>query len=341
MSTIHFLNVLDGDCSIIQHDSGRTSVIDVSNAYNADDSPEEQFAKLIKDRIVKTNNFVPNGKINYRQKENPDNPIEYLRKLRIRDIFRFIITHPDMDHLDGIKDLYSEFSIGNTWDTQNKKVLDLKTFPSKYNSDDWKFYTTLRDGKYAHTQRLTYIAGDNVQYFNEDNIKILCPSTELARQANMEGGDIHDLSYVLLFKFPKKGGKEWKVIFAGDSHDNSWEYILNNYKEDVTNVDILFAPHHGRDSNRSYEFLKTLSPQVTLLGNASSEHLAYSSYKKTRITNNQAGYVVININEDRILFLVKNKQFADNYKNGKGRNWGASVHHSAYDAFDLFQIAAI
>ncbi len=33
MSTIHFLNVLEGDCNIIQHDSGRITMMDVSNAY--------------------------------------------------------------------------------------------------------------------------------------------------------------------------------------------------------------------------------------------------------------------------------------------------------------------
>jgi len=340
MATLHFLNVLEGDCNIIQHDSGRVSVIDVSNAYNATDTPEEKAVKKIKDTEVKKNNFVPDGKINYKQKENPDNPIDYLRKFKIEDIFRFIITHPDMDHLDGIKDLFSEFTITNTWDTDNNKELDLKTFPNKFNSEDWKFYTDLRDGKYTSTKRLTYNAGDSNSYFNEDNIKILSPPSKLVKQANKDGGDIHDLSYVILFTAPKKGGGEWKIIFAGDSHDNTWDYIITNYKNDVTNIDVLFAPHHGRDSKRDYDFLKTLTPSVTLFGNASSEHLAYTCYPETRITNNQAGYVVIDINEDRLLFLVKNKEFADNYKNKEKRKWGESSHHKQYDAYDLFQINA-
>lgn len=45
MATIHFLNVLEGDCNIIQHNSGRTTVIDVSNAYNDEDTPAEKAAK--------------------------------------------------------------------------------------------------------------------------------------------------------------------------------------------------------------------------------------------------------------------------------------------------------
>ena len=341
MAIIHFLNVLEGDCHIIQHDSGRVSVIDVSNAYNSEDTPEEKAAKLIKDKEIKTRNFVPDGKINYNQKANPDNPIEYLKKLKVSNIFRFIITHPDMDHLDGIKDLYDEFSVSNTWDTNNKKELDLKTFPNKYNPDDWKFYTNLRDGKNQNTKRLTYNSGDSNQYYNEDNIKILCPSPSLVKQANEEGGDIHDLSYVILFEVPKKGGGNWKIIFSGDSHDNSWDYILKNYKDEVTNIDILIAPHHGRDSDRNYDFLKTLTPSVTLFGNASSQHLAYNSYPNTRITNNQAGYVTIDISEDRLLVLVKNKAFADNYRNKETRKWGEASYYKKYDAYALFQINAV
>ena len=36
--------------------------------------------------------------------------------------------------------------------------------------------------------------------------------------------------------------------FTGDAHDNTWEHLLENHEDDIKNVDILFAPHHGRDS---------------------------------------------------------------------------------------------
>ena len=184
MARIHFLNVLDGDCNIIQHDSGRVSVIDVSNAYDDKDTDKEKAVKDIKERIIKHNNFVPDGKINYYQKESPDNPIQYLQKLKVDNIFRFIITHPDMDHLDGIRDLFREFSIMNTWDTENNKELDLDNFSNKYNPEDWKFYTDIRNKKYESTKRLTYYASSENSYYKEDNIKILCPTPELVKQAN-------------------------------------------------------------------------------------------------------------------------------------------------------------
>jgi competence protein ComEC len=69
MAIIHFLNVLEGDCNIIQHDSGRISVIDVSNAYNREDTPEEKAAKASREREERrTRTKVPSNKVDYRQK---------------------------------------------------------------------------------------------------------------------------------------------------------------------------------------------------------------------------------------------------------------------------------
>ena len=50
---------------------------------------------------------------------------------------------------------------------------------------------------------------------------------------------------------------------------------VNEHRSFVTNIDLLIAPHHGRDSERSYDFLDVLKPKMTFFGNANSEHLAY------------------------------------------------------------------
>jgi beta-lactamase superfamily II metal-dependent hydrolase len=339
MSVIHFLNVLEGDCNIIQHDSGRISMIDVSNAYNDKDTEEEKRVKASQERAaMRKRTQVPSDKVDYNQKENPDNPIDYLKSnIGTSNIFRFIITHPDMDHLDGIQDLYSEFTITNTWDTDNNEKKDLNTFFAGYNKEDWQFYVNLRDGKYTNTKRLTLYPFQDNQFWNEDNIKILCPTEELVKQAN-KNSEYHDSSYVLLFTPPKKGGGKWKFILAGDSHDNSWNYIIENHKDEVSNIDVLFAPHHGRDSNRSYEFLKTLNPKVTLFGNASSNHLAYSCYKPLRITNNQAGYVIMKVTEDALVFYVKNVEFAKAFT--KKRGWGEPMYDNSLKAYGIIQYKA-
>lgn len=335
MSRIHFLNVLEGDCSVIQHDSNRTTVIDVSNASNDVETAKEKEVRESKERkAMYTRTQVPAGKVDYRQKYTPDNPISYLNSLKIKHIWRFIITHPDMDHLDGIKDLYQEFSILHTWDTDNLKECDLKNFGGGYNPEDWQHYLDIRSGKITNTKRLTLYAGDAAQYWEDDYIKVLCPTKELLASAN-DCKDWNDSSYVILYTPPKKGGGNWKFLFAGDSHDDSWDYILENFKDEVTNVDVLFAPHHGRDSERDYDFIKTLRPTYTLFGNASSAHLAYNKYPETRITNNQAGHVIINVNEERYDIYVENQEFANDFRNNPKRKFGDTEFNTNHNAWHL------
>ena len=163
MSTIHFLNVKEGDCSVIQHNSDRVSVIDVCNA-KPDDSRESQSAKLawalrLQSRGVRGN---------FRQKEHPVNPIEYLKGFGISSVFRFILTHPDMDHMDGIKAFFEELSPGNFCDTANEKEMESSSWSgSPYNQADWNFYKNLRDSNpQSDPKRLTKLSGDIGQYWN-------------------------------------------------------------------------------------------------------------------------------------------------------------------------------
>lgn len=338
MSVIHFLNVLEGDCNIIQHDNGRTTVIDISNAYNDYDTAEEQAVKnsqYRKDMLLRTK--VPSDKKDYHQKKYPDNPISYLNDKGIENIFRFIVTHPDMDHLDGIKDLFEEFEIINFWDTENKKEISNKVGTGGYNMDDWKYYKSIRDGKIAPAKRLTYQSGNSNLYYNEDYIEILSPTSEIINACNLKG-NWNDSSYVILYSPPKIGGGNWKLLFAGDSEDLTWNHIIENHSDKVRNIDVLFAPHHGRDSNRNFDFLKTITPTVTLFGNASSKHLAYSKYPPIRITNNQAGFVILDINLNEIKIYVKNFEFAKDFCAKRG--YPIPHINTTHNAYCIGQIPA-
>ena len=104
-------------------------------------------------------------------------------------------------------------------------------------------------------------------------------------------GDYNDCSYVILYKTNNK-----KIIFAGDSAEKTWNYILENYKEDVSNIDILLAPHHGRKTGGNCDYLDVLNPKLTLFGNAKSEYLDYAAWNNRNldhITNNQANCVIM------------------------------------------------
>jgi len=256
-------------------------------------------------------------KKNFNQKAYPVNPIHYLNKHAVNNVFRFILTHPDMDHMDGLKDFFEEFQPINFWDINNNK--EINSFKSQRSIDDWEFYKKLRDGKIKKT-RLTVHDGVKGKYYNEDEqgksgghgLQILAPSRDLVRIAN-ETDDYNDCSYVILYRTGN-----YKILFAGDSHDRTWEYILNNYENDVKDIDLLIAPHHGRDSKRSYDFLKILNPKLTFFGNANSEHLAYEPWSKRRlekITNNEGDCLMAKIDATSMGIFVTHYDFANEYTN--------------------------
>ncbi|MDE2434583.1 MAG: hypothetical protein KGN37_17275, partial [Burkholderiales bacterium] len=176
------------------------------------------------------------------------------------------------------------------------------------------------------TTTLEILAGKSFKFANKDDnggggdgLQVIAPTQELVDSAN-ESEDFNDCSYVIVYK---TGG--FKIIFSGDSHDATWEHILENYADDVANCDLLIAPHHGRDSGRSWDFLDVLKPRLTLFGVASSDHLAYNAWNSRsldKITNNQAGNVVVDVIDRQMHVFVENDAYAES------RNAGDSTRNS-------------
>ena len=74
------------------------------------------------------------------------------------------------------------------------------------------------------------------------------------------------------------------------------------------------APHHGRASDRSYDFLDVVNPALTLFGNAPSEHLAYGAFRvgdyRSSPTIRRAACCIMLEIHDTIDVYVTNKKFA-------------------------------
>lgn len=310
MPTIHFLNVNEGDCIGVEHYSGHKTIIDVCNAKPINYLVEAFFAqKALADLGVSGN---------FNQKKYPVNPISYFKERGWTSVFRFILTHPDMDHMNGIKAFFEEFNPINFWDTDNKKEMNKDSWEgSPYSEEDCNYYKNIRDNDPStDPKRLALYSGSRGQYYNEDEggtgggdgLHILAPTKELVDNANKADEDYNRCSYVILYRTGNH-----KIVFGGDSHDDTWEHILSEHKASVTNIDVLIAPHHGRKSKRSYEFLNVLQPKVTFFGNARSEHLAYSAWSYRNlpyITNNQAGCIIADASSDQIDLYVSHQPFA-------------------------------
>ena len=286
MGVVHFLNVGPGDCSIIQHASGRVTMIDVCKARVPKPSSDVLGALILALELKSS-----------RQLPMMDNPISYMQDRNIDHIFRFILSHPDMDHMDGLKDVFSEFSPLNFWDTENTCTKSFSN-TSPYREEDWYFYKQLRDGKMANPKRLTLYSGARSQLYNlkgeygepQDGLYILSPTQALVAEANRTN-EFNDASYVVLYR-----SLAGRILFCGDAHDKTWEHVLENHLTDIYRVELMIAPHHGRDSGRDRSFLSEVMPKLTLFGVAPSAHLAYDAWRNRGldyITSNQAGTIIV------------------------------------------------
>lgn len=274
---IYFLNVNEGDCNIICHDSDRVTVIDICNGNAGEEERLDESVSY----------FAKSG--NYHQKDHPVDPIAFMNDIGITSIFRFVLTHPDMDHMDGIERLFKVYDVENFWDTANNKTVEKGSDFGKYKESDWDFYQSIRNSSES-PKALNLLTGATGEYYNKpnggDGLYILAPTKDLVDEAN-ENKDYNNLSYVILYKTHGH-----KIIFGGDSEDKEWDYILDNHKEEAKNVDILIAPHHGRTTGGNDKYLDVLNPKLTLFGNAKSDYLDYDSWNRRGLkhyTNNEGG----------------------------------------------------
>ena len=254
---------------------------------------------------------------NYRMCERPSNPINYIKTFGIGKIFRMIVTHPDMDHMDGLNALHNEIGFQNFWDTgARREAPDFKNF-YRYKEEDWIKYQQLINAKVDGVTTLKKLAGAKFAYANEqgkdgghDGLYILAPNEELLCDPDVND-DINEASYVI--QYCSAAGN---IIFGGDAHDKSWEFVIKTNPDLKNNCAILLAPHHGRHSDRDYSFLDFLKPKITILGCSPSKYIDYSQWSRRNLeilTSNQAGNIVINTFDDGCNIYIENEKFAQDH----------------------------
>jgi competence protein ComEC len=235
-----------------------------------------------------------------RAKRELTDPIEFLKKnYPGRRLWRFVLTHPDLDHMRGIKRLYENIGFDNFWDTKHTKPTP--TYRGDADREDWEFYQSLRAGA---MQVHYYTRGDSLFAFGKeqdgrpggDNIEILSPTPEIIGACNTAGKS-NDLSIVLRVHHAGR-----TILLPGDAEELAWDSMRDFYGPRLK-CDFLKASHHGRDSGYHHGALKLVAPLMTIISVGSKPDTdATNKYRQQ--TGNRApstryhGNIEIRIHDD-------------------------------------------
>lgn len=306
MLKVHILNVGHGDCIIIEFPSGRITMIDINNGAEMDnDTINEMLSETtyVSDSVEQFNfTRFKQGLITYEQlsesvgyKIGLQNPIEYLETNFVnKRIYRFISTHPHMDHLTGlslIKDKIDCF-----WLTKNKYEQDIKRLRGTQ-QEDWQLYKKLRDSKCEGIKVISPKSLDSHNFYNEDGITILAPNDDLIKLANASN-KANKLSTVIVVNYAG-----YKLVFGGDAESETWEYIYKNHSKLIENATILKASHHGRDSGYHMESVRMMNPYYSIVSvGKKPEQDASNKYRnftrKKVISTRWYGNITITLNSN-------------------------------------------
>lgn len=227
-----------------------------------------------------------------------------------KTIKRFISTHPDEDHIRGLKAYNAKFSIVNFYCVKNEATKEDE-------SEDFEEYCKLRDGEhhfYLHN-------GCRRKWMNEDDgtygssgIRCIWPDTNNpdyheALQIAKDAGSPNNISPIITYSVHDGATFMW----MGDLETEFQEKIKNSIV--WPNVDILFAPHHGRNSGKIPEdVLKQLNPKIIVIGEAPSKDLYYYNNYNT-ITQNSAGDITFECDNDKVHIYTSSETYSVDYLN--------------------------
>ena len=279
MSIVHSYAVGNGDMFSIRHNSDNCTIIDCSISQENQDWLLEEIDKQRKDK----------------------------------GILRFISTHPDQDHMGGLTTLDDHIGILNFYVVKNDATKEDET-------DDFKRYKELRDGDKA----FYLYKGCSRRWMNESDeerdssgISVRWPVTEnedfkKALEEAAEGKSPNNISPVITYS--RQDGV--KMAWFGDLETDFMEKISK--KVSWPGVDIVFAPHHGRESGKiPTSILKEMDPKIVVIGEAPSKNLNYYGNYNT-ITQNSAGSIYFECDESWVHIYVGSSTYSVDFLEDKG-----------------------
>lgn len=253
---VHVLNVGRGSCTVVASPGSRTTMIDINDGGKL--RAEEYEA--IKQRSA----YFSASQI-AKEEQLLDDPIKWFKARYGTSMHRFILSHPDMDHLSGIRRLLSrdrEVEVTNFWDYDHTRKREKSDFPTQAGWLDWQWYTGFHknaqwDG-IEWPKRIQPLRGDTGNYWTDDSIEILSPTKPLISDCN-DCDEYNDASYVIRVGH----GPTSHLLAPGDAEDKAWNDMIEAGV--ALRANVLIAAHHGRHNGYHDDALDLIRPEVVII----------------------------------------------------------------------------
>ena len=176
------------------------------------------------------------------EKSEADTVASTIKEFRINKIDVIVATHPHADHIGGLIEIINKIPVGQVLDSGQETTT--KTF------EDYLSAIETRKVPFE-----TVSEGDTISLDSNVSIEVLNPQSPLLSGT---GDDLNNNSVVIKITY-----QNFSILLPGDIGKITEESLLG--EENLNEVDILLAAHHGSKDSNTIAFLSTASPQVVII----------------------------------------------------------------------------
>jgi competence protein ComEC len=227
MLTVHFIDVGQGDCSLVWTPGGKTMLIDTGGWREEFETGSGAGEKVI---------------------------VPYLRRIGVKKIDVMLLSHPHEDHAGGAAAVVRNFPVALAVVSPAGGTGGETTGNFSFNDVPVQYVSLLREMIERGIPVQAAGAGDTLVLDRAVNMELLSPGTV---QAEGKDSGLNNGSIVLSLKFGRK-----TFLFTGDIEEEAQDRLLRQGGELA--ADVLKVPHHG-SRHLLPAFVREVDPDVAVI----------------------------------------------------------------------------